>query len=49
MKEALTEYFHEDNDKRHGRIEQSMAYVTDKIHWLQELHQWSGLKSIGGW
>lgn len=37
----------EENDKGHGRIEQRTAYVTDQIGWLQDLHQWPGLKSIG--
>lgn len=37
----------EENDKGHGRIEQRTAYVTDQIDWLQDLHQWPGLKSIG--
>jgi predicted transposase YbfD/YdcC len=38
---------HEENDKGHGRLEQRTAYVTEKIEWLQELHEWPGLKSIG--
>jgi len=37
----------EDNDKGHGRIEQRIAYVTDQIDWLQDIHKWPGLKSIG--
>ena len=37
----------EENDKGHGRIEQRTAFVTDDIDWLQEHHQWPGLKSIG--
>jgi len=37
----------EENDKGHGRIEQRTAYVTNHIAWLQDLHQWPGLKSIG--
>jgi len=39
--------FNEENDKGHGRIEQRTAYVTGQIDWLQELHKWPGLKSIG--
>lgn len=37
----------EENDKGHGRIEQRTAYVTDQVDWLQEMHKWPGLKSIG--
>lgn len=37
----------EENDKGHGRIEQRVAYSCDDIKWLQEEHQWPGLKSIG--
>lgn len=34
-------------DKGHGRIESRIAYVTADIAWLQEHHQWPGLRSIG--
>lgn len=37
----------EENDKGHGRIEQRIAYSFDDIGWLQQEHQWPGLKSIG--
>lgn len=41
------EYINEDNDKGHGRIEQRTSVITDKIDWLQDLHKWPGLKSVG--
>ncbi len=31
----------------HGRIETRVATVSTAIDWLQELHQWPGLKAIG--
>lgn len=37
----------EENDKGHGRIEQRTAYSSSDIEWLQQEHQWPGLKSIG--
>lgn len=37
----------ENNDKGHGRIEQRTAVVSHKVEWLQDLHKWPGLKSIG--
>lgn len=37
----------ENNDKGHGRIELRTSIVTHDIDWLQELHNWPGLKSIG--
>jgi predicted transposase YbfD/YdcC len=37
----------EENDKGHGRLEQRIAYSTDNIAWLQKIHEWPGLKSIG--
>lgn len=37
----------ENNDKGHGRIEQRIASVSHDINWLQEQHQWPGLKAIG--
>lgn len=37
----------ENNDKGHGRIEQRIAAITREIDWLQDLHKWPGLKSIG--
>jgi predicted transposase YbfD/YdcC len=41
------EFKHESNDKGHGRIEQRIAAVSHNIEWLQEHHNWPGLKSIG--
>lgn len=37
----------EENDKGHGRIEQRIAYSCEEIEWLQQEHEWPGLKSIG--
>lgn len=37
----------EDNDKGHGRIEKRIAVTTGDIDWLQNIHNWPGLKSIG--
>jgi predicted transposase YbfD/YdcC len=37
----------EENDKGHGRIEQRVAYSFEDIEWLQNEHEWPGLKSIG--
>lgn len=37
----------EEYDKGHGRIEQRKAYSCEEINWLQQHHQWPGLKSIG--
>ena len=37
----------EENDKGHGRIEQRTAYSFENIEWLQQEHEWPGLKSIG--
>jgi predicted transposase YbfD/YdcC len=31
----------------HGRIETRIATVSTAINWLQETHQWPGLKAIG--
>jgi predicted transposase YbfD/YdcC len=41
------ELIHESNDKGHGRIEQRIAIASQDIEWLQERHNWPGLKSIG--
>jgi predicted transposase YbfD/YdcC len=41
------EMINENNDKGHGRLEQRVAVVAHKIAWLNELHQWPGLKAIG--
>ena len=41
------ELINESNDKGHGRIEQRVACVANNIDWLQEEHNWPGLKSIG--
>ena len=35
------------NDKGHGRIEQRIATVSHKVGWIQQKHQWPGLKAIG--
>lgn len=37
----------EEHDKGHGRIEQRFAYSCEDIDWLQTLHKWPGLTSIG--
>ncbi len=34
-------------DKGHGRLEERIAAVSSDIDWLQKIHQWPGLKSIG--
>jgi predicted transposase YbfD/YdcC len=36
-----------DTDKGHGRIETRTAALTTDIAWLQESHDWPGLKAIG--
>lgn len=36
-----------DTDKGHGRIETRSAALTTDIAWLQESHNWPGLKAIG--
>ncbi len=41
------EMINENNDKGHGRLEQRVAVVAHKIAWLNDLHQWPGLKAIG--
>jgi predicted transposase YbfD/YdcC len=33
-------------DKGHGRFEERICHVIDDIHWLQEQHQWPGLRSV---
>lgn len=45
--EANHEMRNENNDKAHGRIEQRTSAVACEIDWLQEIHNWPGLKSIG--
>lgn len=37
---------HETVEKSHGRIETRVVTVTDDIAWLQEIHDWPGLRSI---
>lgn len=37
---------HETLEKSHGRIETRTVTVTDNIAWLQEIHDWPGLRSI---
>lgn len=34
-------------DKGHGRIEPRKYWITDEVDWLNERHQWPGLRSIG--
>ena len=34
-------------DADHGRIETRSATISTDIEWLQDLHQWPGLKAIG--
>jgi predicted transposase YbfD/YdcC len=41
------ELINESNDKGHGRIENRLATVSHDISWLQERHDWPGLRSIG--
>jgi predicted transposase YbfD/YdcC len=41
------ELVNENNDKGHGRIEQRVAAVSHDISWLQDIHEWPGLKAIG--
>lgn len=41
------ESVNENNDKGHGRLEQRIAGVSRDIDWLQEVHNWPGLVSIG--
>jgi predicted transposase YbfD/YdcC len=41
------EFVNENNDKGHGRIEQRKAYVSHTVDWLQETHNWPGLKAVG--
>jgi predicted transposase YbfD/YdcC len=45
--EENSPFQHEENDKGHGRIEQRVAGVSHDIDWLQKIHKWPGLKSIG--
>ena len=40
------QFINENNDKGHGRIEQRVAIVCHNIEWLNENHNWPGLKSI---
>ena len=46
--EQLTQHLdsYEETDGGHGRVEERRCTVTDKIDWLQERHDWQGLKSI---
>jgi predicted transposase YbfD/YdcC len=41
------EMTNENNDKGHGRLEQRVAVVAHEVTWLNESHQWPGLKAIG--
>lgn len=45
--ESNHQFVNEDNDKGHGRIEKRTAVSTDNIKWLQDAHNWPGLRSIG--
>lgn len=35
------------SEKGHGRIEKRIAFITDKIDWLQQRKEWRGITSIG--
>jgi predicted transposase YbfD/YdcC len=41
------EMINENNDKGHGRLERRVAAVAHEISWLNEMHNWPGLKAIG--
>lgn len=41
------ELTNESNDKGHGRIEKRVAIVAHNVDWLNETHNWPGLKAIG--
>ncbi|WP_021827552.1 ISAs1 family transposase [Holospora obtusa] len=41
------EFINENNDIGYGRIEQRVAVVSHHTKWLNDIHQWPGLKSIG--
>jgi len=36
----------EQTEKGHGRIETRRTWVTDKINWLKNRHEWAGLQSV---
>ena len=33
--------------KGHGRVETRIAQISGDVDWLQELHDWPGLKAVG--
>ncbi len=37
---------HKETCKGHGRIEVRTCWSTGEVHWLQEIGQWPGLKSV---
>lgn len=37
---------YEELNKEHGRIEKRTVHSTDQIDWIQQEHQWPGMKSI---
>ena len=43
---SLLDHVWEECDKGHGRIEHRVCQVTEDVSWLQEAHDWPGLKSI---
>jgi predicted transposase YbfD/YdcC len=40
-------FTNENNDKGHGRIERRVAVTSHDVDWLQEIHNWPGLCSVG--
>ena len=46
MLEGMPYVSFEHCDKGHGRFEKRTCYVIDELDWLQEEHNWPGLKSI---
>jgi predicted transposase YbfD/YdcC len=46
MKRKLKNLTAENNDKGHGRIELRTAVVSHDVDWLQEIHNWPGLRAI---
>ncbi len=46
-KEFVPTHEWEEYDKGHGRIEHRRCLVTDDLKWLQDMHEWPGLRSVG--
>jgi predicted transposase YbfD/YdcC len=40
-------FTNENNDKGHGRIDRRVAVTSHDVSWLQEIHDWPGLRSVG--